>query len=198
VSIVKRPECPDDPRLMLEQRMCLTALSKDLDGEIGQADGDRHICQTPPCATLTTTQPLRLRVSAHPPCDDRLARLFDGTLEIAELVHVFDVDGTRRGFHSGAFRWRGRRTLVLGQLSGMTNVGTHRRPMLDECQACDARGFMEGRFCGAIFRTTRKDFVGCHVFGSYRLRFPDPSSAGIPRQRLAGTLEGLLICGCAS
>lgn len=144
-----------------------------------------------------TVQPLSLEVLTNRPCDSEQGRLLDGTLEVEELVHVYDGDATRRGFHSGEFRWRAEGTLVVGELSGITNAGTHRRPAFDpSCQRCFAPGFMEGRFCGAIEETEEERLRGCRIFGAYRLHFRETSGEGIPEQELAGTLEGLIVCEC--
>jgi hypothetical protein len=96
----------------------------------------------------------------------------------------------------GSSVWNAGKTLVFGNLSGLTNAGTHREPVFQACQPCDARGFMEGRFCGTIVRTTEAGLLGCHVFGTYRIGF-DPSEVGVVG-RLRGTLEGLVVCDCVS
>jgi hypothetical protein len=189
-------KCPDEPRIMLTKHLCLSAISKNLEGDIGEPQRDRRECQDPPCVTLATIQPLRLEVHSHDPCDSDRGRLFDGTLEVTDLVHNFEGDGTGRGFHSGDFRWQSPAALAFGRLSGMTNVGTHRGPVFDECQPCDAKGFMEGQFCGSIQWTEDKSLLGCNLFGTYRLRCPDTARDGFPAQKVAGTLEGVTLCRC--
>jgi hypothetical protein len=210
MPILQRVACPDDPRLMLEQRLCVSALSKDLRGEIGDHEAERRECDDPRCVTITTRQSLRLVVTpSQPPsggCDRDPAKL-EGILEVQDLVHVFDFDGetVQRGFHSGDFRWQSPPppppapplTLVLGRLSGITNAGTHREPVLRRCQGCEARGFLQGRLCGTIVRAEDPQLRGCQVFANYLLRVPELGSDGIPAQGgLLGTLEGVLVCGC--
>ena len=64
---------------------------------------------------------------------------------------------------------------ATGTLSGITNAGTHRAPFEPSCQPCHAPGFMEGRFCGVIRRSTDDPaLLGCQVFGSYKLEFKAP------------------------
>jgi hypothetical protein len=66
--------------------------------------------------------------------------------------------------------------------------------MHDECQPCDAHGWMEGRFCGRVARTTDQRLAGCQLLGTYRLRF-DPSTGG-GGGAVRGTVEGSLVCPC--
>ena len=190
-----RHGCPDDPCTMLQHAVCVSAVSKDLEGEIGEARGDRRECRDPACVTLTTTQPLTLKLGSHSDCDS-LGGLLDGVIEVRDLVHVYEGDGNQRGFHSGSFRWESGVGLIFGHLSGITNAGTHRPPAFDECQRCrDA--VMEGQLCGTICRSLDDRLAGCQIFGAYRLRI-DPSVGGIPGQRLVGTFEGVLVCACRS
>jgi hypothetical protein len=178
---------------MLEQRMCVSALSKTFEGRIGSPEPERRQCDDPPCLTLTTRQPLELGVRRFE-CDEDPVPL-GGVLRVVDLVHVFDTSGERRGFHSGDFRWESERTLVFGRMSGITNAGTHHRPVLD-CQDCKAPGFLQGRLCGSIARAGDPALRGAHVFANYVLRVGDVSGEGIPEQRVLGTLEGVLVRGC--
>jgi hypothetical protein len=105
-------------------------------------------------------------------------------------------DGKQRGFHAGHFRLeQGSTVLVTGELSGVTNAGTHRKPFDPACQECYAPGFMEGRFCGVIRRARQKAFVCCNVIGIYKLRLPDPSDTG-GGGTVQGVMEGVIVCGC--
>jgi hypothetical protein len=195
MPILQRLRCPDDPKLMLEQRLCVSPLSKDLEGEIGRPEPERRQCDDPQCLTLTTLQPLRLAVRpSRQGCDQDPAAL-QGGLEVTDLVHVFDGDANQRGFHSGDVRWASGSTLVLGRLSGITNAGTHRDPVL-ACQECKAGGFLQGRLCASIVRAEDQRLRGCQVFANYLLHAPDLAGDGIPAQRVTGTLEGVLVCGC--
>ena len=56
MPILQRVACPDDPQLMLEQRLCVSALSKDLQGEIDDRQAERRECDDPSCVTVTTRQ----------------------------------------------------------------------------------------------------------------------------------------------
>jgi hypothetical protein len=190
-----RHGCPDDPCTMLQQVVCLSAVSKDIEGEIGDPQGERRDCRDPGCLTLTTTQPLTLKLGSHSDCDG-LDGALDGVIEVRDLVHVYEHDGNGRGSHSGSFRWESGVGLIFGKLSGITNAGTHRPPAFRECQRCkDA--VMEGQLCGTICRSRDDRFAGCQIFGAYRLRI-DPGVGGIPRQRTVGTFEGVLVCACRS
>jgi len=195
VPILQRVPCPDDPQLLLEQRLCLSPLSKNLDGELGRPEPERRQCDDDPrCLTLTTRQTLKLGVTGNPPCDDDPAGL-TGAIVVTDLVHVFDGDAGRRGFHSGEFRWQSGRTLIFGRLSGITHAGTH-RPETLPCQECHALGFLQGRLCGRIVRAEDDRVRGCQVFANYLLHAPEVQGDGIVAQRVRGALEGLLVCGC--
>lgn len=182
----------DDPCTLLRRRVCLSAISKDVDGEFGGPDAERHACREPECVTLTTIQTLVLKLGSHADCD-RVPEL-DGEIEVRDLVHVFDTDGNGRGVHSGGLRWASGAGLILGDLSGITNAGTHRSPAFPDCQRCrDA--VLEGQFRGTVCRPREPRFADCRVFGAYRLRI-DPGSGGVPAQRVTGTIEGALLCPC--
>lgn len=194
MPLLQRVTCPDDPRLMLEQRTCVTALSKTIEGRIGRPEPERRDCEDPRCLTLTTRQPLELRLDRFD-CDEDPAAAILGAIVVQDLVHVFDSSGDRRGFHSGDFRWESPPLLAFGRMSGITNAGTHHKPVLD-CQDCRAPGFLQGRLCGSIARAEDPTLRGAHLLGNYVLRVGDVVDDGIPEQRVLGTLEGVLIRGC--
>jgi hypothetical protein len=111
--------CLDDPATILEKEWCLSALSKDLSGELHLGDSKSHQCQTPPCKTLKTVNGLKMEVAAHPPCDSRPSALLNGSIVVERLVTVFDQDGNHRGFHAGDFLWNGAAGIqVKGRMSG--------------------------------------------------------------------------------
>jgi hypothetical protein len=194
MPILQRLNCPDDPRLMLEQRTCVTALSKIALGRIGPPEPERRECDDPPCLTVTTRQELELDDIQPFGCDQDPVPL-RGVLRIVDLIHVFDKNAEERGFHSGDFRWESDGTLVFGRMSGITNAGTHHPPVL-ECQDCRAPGFLQGRLCGSIARTPDPALRGAQVFANYLLHVEELRGDGIPEQRVRGTVEGVLVRGC--
>ena len=182
---------------MLEQRTCLTPLSKTTLVSFGKPDIDRRECDDPQCLTLTTRQEMELELTGYD-CEDPRgpAGSLLGAIRVADLVHAFDGSAEGRGFHSGDFRWESRRTLVFGRMSGITNAGTHHPRVLD-CQPCRVPGFLQGRLCGSIARADDPALLGAHVFANYAIQARDISRDGLPEQREAdGTLEGVLIRGC--
>lgn len=190
-----RVKCPDDPPTMLRQTVCLAALSKDLQGRLRLRSSKRQACRVPECVTLKVVHQLLLKPTPHRPCDSPAAKAFDGPIEVARLVTVFDQDGNHRGFHAGDFTWSGSGGLkVAGRLSGVTNVGTHRAPAFRTCQRCSELGVMEGRLCGQVVQTRDPALKGCQVIAAYRLRF-DPSRQG-GSGAVRGTLEGVIVCPC--
>src|SRR6266545_6224720 len=100
-------QCIDDPATILQKEWCLSALSKDLTGNLSLSDSKSHQCQTPLCKTLKTVHRLKLNAVGHPPCDSHLSHALDGDIAVERLVTVFEQDGMHRGFHTGDFVWKG-------------------------------------------------------------------------------------------
>lgn len=190
-----RDVCLDNPEALLRSGVCLSTISKDVEGEIQLLENDVERCDEPRCETLKAATFLRLEVAAHDRCDAKVSSMLDGVFYVRDLAFVFDeATGEGRGLHAGTFRWRGQGAIAEGTLSGVTNAGTHRPQAFDECQECRAVGFMEGRFCGSVLRAEAEELVGCWLAGAYRLRF-DPSEEG-PAGGVSGVLEGALVCRC--
>lgn len=178
---------------LIDRVVCLSALSKNLKGELHLEESERERCRPRNCITLEALHTLRLEVHSHD-CDSSVGKLLDGRLG-ARLVHKFlDGDGNNRGVHEGSFRWRSQGLLAIGRLHGVTNVGTHRQPVFDPCQRCDERGVMEGMLHGRIVRAKDRRLLGCELRAAYRIRF-DPSTQG-GSGAVQGTLEGAVVCDC--
>lgn len=187
--------CMDDPAKIFEALMCLNALSKNARGEFSPADAGLQICEEPSCKTLKTVQVFKVEVFGNPRCDSALGALFDGVFLVEQFISAYeDGDGNNRGMHSGDFRWESSSVVAEGRISGVTNAGTHRPPVFDRCQPCDARGYMEGRFCGRVVDTRHAELEGCYLLDTYCFRF-DPTRGGIDGAT-EGTFEGELICPC--
>jgi len=58
-SVMATP-CFDDPGSILQQSLCLSALSKDLKGSFGAPHATPHECHAPACKTLKVVQTLKL------------------------------------------------------------------------------------------------------------------------------------------
>lgn len=175
--------------------VCLDAISKNMEGEIGVERAEEQKCEHPllkeECVTLKTLDQLKMTVQGHD-CDSDISReLLDGDFT-ATLVSSYIRDGNQRGYHSGEFEWFGRGARVAGHMAGITNAGTHREP-LDGCEPCDIRGHMEGRLDGDI---VEGELVGSRVTASYTVRF-DPTEGGAAGG-VTATLEGVLISPCGS
>ena len=188
--------CPDDPRYIRDERMCLYPVSKDAKGVLRLEKPEIQECEERRCKTLKTVHLLELTVRAHKPCDVTARKIPNGTFISHDLTSAFvDGDGALRGFHAGTFDWQGTNLLATGALSGVTNAGTHRKPFDPACQECYAPGFLEGRFCGVIRRAPDRTFVGCNLIGIYKLRVADPSSTG-GEGPIQGIIEGVVVCPC--
>lgn len=179
---------------LLDRVVCVSPLSKDLDGGLDLVHSERETCRTLECRTLETQHHLKLRVARHD-CDSPAAKALDGTLSSGDLATKFaDADGTHRGIHEGTFRWSGAGASATGTLRGVTNAGTHRAPAFKECQRCDSPGVMEGLLVGRIVKAKDRRLVGCAIQAVYLLGFEPSTEGGAGPVR--GTLEGAIVCDC--
>ena len=189
-----RFQCFDDPAAILEKEFCVTALSKDLRGELKLGSSQAHTCKDPECRTLRTAHGLKVEVSPTT-CDTVATRPLNGVLNV-NLSTAFDTDGNHRGFHSGDFTWTGATGVkVTGRMSGVTNEGSHRLPIKD-CQKCSDRGIMEGKLCGEVVEAGNSKLKGCQVIAAYRIKFDSGSAGG--SGAVVGTIEGVVVCFCKS
>lgn len=188
------PRCLDDPATIFKQRMCVNAVSKNFKATIKLVDKDEQKCEKPECRTLKTIHVLKITVVSNNPCDSKLGKTLTGSIVVERLASAFDQDGAHRGFHAGDFVWKTATFAAEGRISGVTNAGTHRKPIFNDCQPCDARGFMEGRICGEIVETSKPELKGCQIIGTYRMRFI-PTATG-PNAGGQGTIEAVLVCPC--
>ena len=172
-----------------KEKICMLPVSKNLRGEIDLSDRDLQKCRRPACETLKAVHALKLEIRTHRPCDAVAVRRLDGKLD-GKLVFAFIEDGNHRGYHVARFEWSSASSELLGRMSGITNAGTHRDPLM-HCERCDDRGQMEGRLDAVV---VKGDHKGCRVLASYMIDF-DPSSGAISTA-VEGTLEGVLICDC--
>ncbi|MEM7356081.1 MAG: hypothetical protein AAF657_35020 [Acidobacteriota bacterium] len=189
-------QCFEDPNHIVGTPFCLAAVSKNAQGVLDRLKVKTQQCPSGGCPTLRTVHQLEVQTQSHAPCDSALSQNLDGIFVVKELYTAFDGNGERRGFHVGKFEWNanGGVASVVGEVKGITNAGTHRAPIFQNCQPCDAKGFMEGYFCGRVVDTQIGQLKNCFVQGTYRFRF-DPSQEA-QTTSTQGTLEAVLICPC--
>jgi hypothetical protein len=189
--------CPDDPRHIQSDLMCLYAVSKDLEGKLTLEEREIEDCERRSCRTLKTRHVLELAVRPSAgDCDGGEAKILDGHLKSLDLASAFiDGSGNNRGFHGATFQWKesGGRMVATGTLSGVTNAGVHREPAGKDCQRCNEHGVMEGRLCAQI-RRGPDGFGCCNVIGVYLLRFDAGEGGG--EGGVQGTFEGVIVCPC--
>lgn len=185
-------QCLEDPGAILEKQFCVTHVSKDLKGKLDLTNMKDHQCKEPKCKTRRVSHTLNVDV-VRTKCDSDPSKFLDGSLAV-KLSTAFDTDGMHRGFHSGDFVWTGVGGLTItGRMSGITNTGTHRRPIQD-CQKCNDVGILEGRLCGEVIKPGDSKLKGCQVMAAYRLKF-DPSEKG-GSGAVVGTIDGVIVCFC--
>lgn len=185
-------QCLEDPAAILEKAFCVTHVSKNLEGKLVLTSMKDQKCKEPKCQTRRVAHALKVIVT-RTRCDSDPGKFLDGDLTV-KLSTAFDTDGMHRGFHSGDFSWTGvGGLLITGRMSGITNTGTHRRPIKD-CQKCNDVGILEGRLCGEIIKGGDSKLKGCQVMAAYRIKF-DPSEKG-GSGAVVGTIDGVIVCFC--
>lgn len=185
-------QCFDDPKAILEKAFCVTHVSKNLKGKLDLTSMKDQKCKEPKCQTRRVAHTLTVDVT-RTVCDSDQSKFLDGSLT-TRLSTAFDTDGMHRGFHAGDFTWTGVNGLTItGRMSGITNTGTHRKPIKD-CQTCRDRGIMEGKLCGEVIKPGDTKMKGCQVIGAYRIKF-DPSEKG-GSGAVVGTIDGVIVCFC--
>ena len=187
--------CIDDPKVIYDTKMCLNAVSKNLEGDFNFGREDNQLCKDPQCGTRKMVHELMVRVKGHA-CDSSLGKILDGELRSGNFTSAFEgPDCSERGFHTGDFKWwNGKGLVIEGRMSGMTNVGTLREPFFKSGQACREPGIMEGRLCGAVAHTEDPKLEGCWLIGTYRFRFDTSKITG--KGQIQGTFEGSFWCKC--
>ena len=193
--------CLDEAPLILKTSMCLAALSKNLTGSLGNPKRNLQKCEKSGCITAKPLGGLQLKPAIRPasPCDDRKwGRIFNGPITVKALATAYLIpaggstggpDGAHRGFHAGEFVWTIVGGTVVGRISGMSNVGTHRPPAFGPCQVCNTPNVMEGRLCGAVQVPADHPLYGSRVMASYRLAVQE-------KNVIKGVLEGVVILPC--
>jgi hypothetical protein len=188
--------CKDSSAYILEQTFCLYDISKTVrEGTLRTVLHEPEHCpEPPPCDTLKTVHQLDLELEPGP-CDSPRSSRNNGRLYSCDLTHALNGGPDGRGFHGGSFTWAAPGFLASGTLSGITNAGTQRDPIVPACQECRQPLMLEGRFCGVIRRASNDPgLLGCQVFGAYRLQLLNELTASVIGVK--AVLEGLIVCEC--
>jgi hypothetical protein len=172
---------------------CIYPFSKTMSGKYRILKKEEDKCEEFRCISLKIMQTLEFSVWSHSECDSEKAKDFDGNLKM-RLIQGLISNGEGRGAHHGLFRLDGNSDrYVSGCLQGITNAGTHHRP-LHECESCDIKGHMEGQLNGIIYN--KKDVRTMdRLLATYALEF----KTGLEFQMdgLRGTIEGVIISDCS-
>jgi hypothetical protein len=178
-----------DPALYFKEPICMIRVSKDWKGEFRVADSADEKCLDPHCTTIKGLIKFESKVQRHQPCDAVASGSLDGDIRGLLAFNYID-DGQRRGYHVGKLEWAGGASKLIGQMTGTTNAGTHRSPVV-QCERCEEPGHMEGCLEAVVIEGQSE---GCRLVATYAIEF-DPAVA--PQNTgCRGTLEGVLICDC--
>src|SRR4029079_5708851 len=92
--------CTPGNRDILERNICLSALSKNLNGELKPLYHTLERCAQLTSRPLKTIHFLELRVATNAPCDSAPGKLLDGNFIVRNLITAFETgDGAARGTH---------------------------------------------------------------------------------------------------
>jgi hypothetical protein len=171
---------------------CIYSFSKTMSGKATILKKEKNNCEEPKCISLKIMQDIVLGVRSNSECDSEKAKTLDGNL-IMRLIQGLIDTGEGRGAHHGSFRWAGTSdTFVIGQLRGITNAGTHHKP-LKECEKCNIKGHMEGQLNGTVYNT--KDIgIMDRLLATYAFEFK--TGVEFRMDMLQGTIEGVIISLC--
>ncbi|MGI9420137.1 MAG: hypothetical protein ACR2RA_20115 [Geminicoccaceae bacterium] len=172
-----------------EEPICMRPVSKNLRGKFDVCKQERQECHEPECITLKARINFETAVLPHQPCDSPASQALNGQID-GRLVFAYIDNGMGRGYHVGRFEWQGSQSVAIGKMHGVTNAGTHRRP-IDNCENCHEPGHMEGCIEAVIVKGKHK---GCRICATYVINF-DPGQ-GAQDTAFVGTIEGVLICDC--
>ena len=184
------PYCFDDPERLFKDRICLKAVSKNLKGKIAEGSFEKQDCVRPKCKTLKHVTEVSMEVMPHE-CDSPTStEALGGTLTIRTLITAFEGhDVNNRGYHAGSFVWTNATMKIEGNITGLTNVGTHRKPVFDACQKCHEPRTLEGRLSGRFVESANIALRHSLMEASYRLKLEE-------NDIVQGTLEGVIITPC--
>ncbi|MDH5605517.1 MAG: hypothetical protein OEY93_01405 [Anaerolineae bacterium] len=192
----------EEQKLMLAAPMCLYEISKDMKGDIHLDPEMTHPekCKNNlgECTTIKTIENIKMSVIDNGKCDSEISREVCMGDFSAKLMAVLRDNSDGRGYHSGRFRWEFKDLFVAqGRMSGITNAGTHRFPLLD-CEPCNAlahmEGFLDGYVTGINYIPETRGQEYSRLVGSYAIQI-DWHKGGMDGD-LLGILEGMLIGPC--
>jgi len=190
-------DLPSDLAKFYAHYVCLDAVSSNVRGVLMLDEHTSQPCTEPGCVTLKTLHTVFLQAR---PTRCNVIDLGAGTLQLYNLVTAFHQDGNGRGVHRGNFVWEspgiGQHSLVYGDVVGVTNVGTHRRPPFPPCQSsCDEQGVMEGQLINGVFEVYNSPrYRGASLSAAYRIAFKPTPDGGAGNVK--GTVEGAVLVDC--
>ncbi|MCH9687953.1 MAG: hypothetical protein K0V04_41370 [Deltaproteobacteria bacterium] len=173
---------------------CLLVVSENCEGQIDSVDRRINSCGAGRCDSLRVEFGMDLTLSSHSPCDQSNGR-FDGKFRVRELITAYAGPLSKhRGVHRGRFTWHTKTgSTIRGDITGLTNVGTARRPASNCGEHCDNPGTMEGQLQGRLHHAHTPTLDNAEVVGTYRFRF-DPTRSELTTIR--GVIEGMVLIPC--
>ena len=188
--------CTPGNRDVLERNICLSALSKNLKGELKPLHHALKRCAKLKCRTLKTIHFLELNVATNAPCDSAPGKLFNRELHRPQPDHRL-----RERRRDAPRHPRGRLPMEgQGSRRGRDDFGDHQRgdaPRAHLQAVPDLR--REGLDGGPLLRddppVSATGSPRLSVIGTYRFHF-DPTKTDGGRGGISGTLEGEIVCAC--
>lgn len=178
---------------------CLYEISKTMFGELHFENETKEQCDNLGCVIITTSHILKTEIQSFQ-CDSGRIPNIDGILK-SRLIHRFIENGNNRGKHHGTFEWyRLPDFVIIGELNGITNAGTHHTP-LRECEECNQNSHIEGKINGYIkFKDSGDIMQGYEISAMYAMDIKwENNSEPFRREnrgRVMGTIEGIVSRFC--
>jgi DNA-binding beta-propeller fold protein YncE len=148
---------------------CLGRISKQGLGKI-VLDQTRHErCSDGKCGSFESWSRLAVPLKSEVTVEGAAPFLADGVLVVPEFVDILDRSNSR-GEHAGKFVYVADNGVrVSGEMMGISNAGAHRDPLVEDYEAFDVAGHLEGKLTGRILNGQNK---GLLVEARYAMTLP--------------------------
>jgi hypothetical protein len=178
---------------------CLYEISKTMFGNLYFEIETKEQCDRLDCVIINTSHIMKAEVKSFQ-CDSSKIPNIDGIIK-SRVLHRFIESGNNRGKHHGIFEWyTSPDFIILGEMNGITNAGTHHKPLRD-CEECNLNSHLEGKLNGYLkFKDSGDTMQGYEISAIYAIDIKWETNVEPFRQenngRLEGTIEGIVSRFC--